>query len=126
MDSTPLGKVFNEDNETNEEFIKFKKESSSKKWIVHSIKLERKKAHQGEIIFWKSIKLWENTNSSKNTRDMKFHKRSFKLRRISKNEDSSREKSNQMRKMRKRKKKDTFHQPKKKVCSITSRKMKVH
>ena len=59
MDSTPLGKVFNEDNETNEEFIKFKKESSSKKWIVHSIKLERKKAHQGEIIFWKSIKLWE-------------------------------------------------------------------
>ena len=45
MDSTPLGKVFNEDNETNEEFIKFKKESSSKKWIVHSIKLERKKAH---------------------------------------------------------------------------------
>ena len=154
MDSTPLGKVFNEDNETNEEFIKFKKESSSKKWIVHSIKLERKKAHQGEIIFWKSIKfwekrvghqarkdfnqkkkkreikLWENTNSSKNTRDMKFHKRSFKLRRISKNEDSSREKSNQMRKMRKRKKKkrhiSSTKNKKKRVCSITSRKMKVH
>ena len=49
---------------------------------------------------------------------MKFHKRSFKLRRISKNEDSSREKSNQMRKMRKRKKKDTFHQPKKKKKSV--------
>ena len=37
MDSTPLGKVFNEDNETSleegkdEEFIKFRKESSSKK-----------------------------------------------------------------------------------------------
>ena len=37
MDSAPLGKVFNEDNETsseegkNEEFIKFRKESSSKK-----------------------------------------------------------------------------------------------
>ena len=31
MDSTPLGKVLNEDNETDEEFIKFRKESSSKK-----------------------------------------------------------------------------------------------
>ena len=51
MDSAPLGKVFSEDNETNEEIIKFKKESSSKKGIVHSIKLERKKTHQGEIRF---------------------------------------------------------------------------
>ena len=57
---------------------------------------------------------------------MKFHKRSFKLRRISKNEDSSREKSNQMRKMRKRKKKkDTFHQPKtKKKGCVQSRQEK--
>ena len=55
----PHHKVLNEDNETDEEFIKFRKESSSKKGIVHSIKLERKKTHQGEIRFWKSIKLWE-------------------------------------------------------------------
>ena len=59
MDSAPLGKVFSEDNETNEEIIKFKKESSSKKGIVHSIKLEKKKTHQGEIRFWESIKLWK-------------------------------------------------------------------
>ena len=37
------------------------------------------------------IKLWENTDSSKDTRDMRFHERSFKLRRMSKHEDSSRE-----------------------------------
>ena len=49
MDSTPLGKVFNEDNETNEKFIKFRKESSSKTGIVHIIKLGRKQIHQGEI-----------------------------------------------------------------------------
>ena len=55
----PHHKVLNEDNETDEEFIKFRIESSSKKGIVHSIKLERKKTHQGEIRFWKSIKLWE-------------------------------------------------------------------
>ena len=55
---------------------------------------------------------------------MKFHKRSFKLRRISKNEDSSREKSNQMRKIRKRKKKDTFHQPKKKCVQSRQEKWK--
>ena len=58
MDSAPLGNVLNEDNETDEEFIKFRKESSSKKGIVHSIKLERKKTRQGEIRFWESIKLW--------------------------------------------------------------------
>ena len=58
MDSAPLGNVLNEDKETDEEFIKFRKESSSKKGIVHSIKLERKKTHQGEIRFWESIKLW--------------------------------------------------------------------
>ena len=57
MDPAPLGKVFNEDNETNskekknEEFIKFRKDSSSK--------LGRKEIHQGEIIFLESIKLWE-------------------------------------------------------------------
>ena len=130
----PLGKVFNEDNETglkeekDEEFIKYRKESSSKKGIVYSIKLEMKKTNQGEIRFWKSIKLWEkekaiklektwtikerererevnarifiklweNTDSSKDTRDMRFHERSFKLRRMSKNEDSSRAKFNQI------------------------------
>ena len=42
------------------------------------------------------INSWENTDSSKDTRDMKFHERSFKLRRMSKNEASSREKSNQI------------------------------
>ena len=31
MDSAPLGKVLNEVNETDEEFIKFRKESSSNK-----------------------------------------------------------------------------------------------
>ena len=63
MDSAPLGKVLNEENEKDEEFIKFRKESLSKKGIVHSIKLERKKTHQGEIRFWKSIKLWEKRES---------------------------------------------------------------
>ena len=51
MDSTPLGKILNKDNVTDEEFIKFRKESSTKKGIVHSIKLERKKTHQREIKF---------------------------------------------------------------------------
>ena len=31
MDSAPLGNVLNEDNETDEEFINVRKESSSKK-----------------------------------------------------------------------------------------------
>ena len=48
---TPLGKVLNRDNEVDEEFIKFRKESSSK--------LGRKEIHQGEIRFWGGIKLWE-------------------------------------------------------------------
>ena len=143
----PLGKVFNEDNETglkeekDEEFIKYRKESSSKKGIVYSIKLEMKKTNQGEIRFWKSIKLWEkekaiklektwtikerererevnarifiklweNTDSSKDTRDMRFHERSFKLRRMSKNEDSSRVKFNQIEEDEEKKMEDTFH-----------------
>ena len=42
------------------------------------------------------IKLWENTNSLKDTRDMRFHERSFKLRRMSQNFDSSKEKFNQI------------------------------
>ena len=37
-----------------EEFIKFRKESSSKKVI----KQGEKKIHQKEIRFWESIKLW--------------------------------------------------------------------
>ena len=41
-------------------------------------------------------KWWENTNSSKDTRDMRFHERSFKLRGMSKNEDSSKAKFNQI------------------------------
>ena len=106
--------------------IKFKKESSSKKGIVHSIKLGRKEIHQGKIRFWENIKLWAKReghqdrkdsnmkkmrekwmqkfstcceriiNSSKDTRDMRLHERSFKLRGMSKNEDSSRVKSNQI------------------------------
>ena len=51
MDSTLLGKALNGDNEIDEEFIKFRKESSSKKGIVHSIKIKKKKTHQGEIKF---------------------------------------------------------------------------
>ena len=68
------------------------------------------------------IKLWENTNSSKDTRDMTFHERSFKLRGVSKIEDSSREENPiKLRKMRKSKTHFT-----KKVCLVKSRKMKVH
>ena len=132
MDSAPLGKVLNEDNEKDEEFIKFRKESLSKKGTVHSIKLERKKTHQGEIRFWKSIKLWEkreshqarkvfnqkkkrererekersecknfvklweNTDSSKDIGDIRFHEKSFEMRRMSKNEDSLKAKYNQI------------------------------
>ena len=40
------------------------------------------------------IKLWENIYSSKDTRDMRFHERSFKLWRMRKNEDSSKAKFN--------------------------------
>ena len=92
-----------------------------RKWIVHPIKQGRKEIHQGEIRLWESIKLWEkreghqtrkdfnqekkreifiklweNTNSSKDTREMRFHERAFKLRRMSKNEDSSKAKFNQI------------------------------
>ena len=49
MDSAPLGKILNEENEIDEEFIKFRKEISSK--------LGRNEIHQGEIRFWESIKL---------------------------------------------------------------------
>ena len=52
MDSAPLGKVFNEDNETSleegkdEEFIKFRKESSPKKGeiAIHLARKEEKKS----------------------------------------------------------------------------------
>ena len=55
------------------------------------------------------IKLWENTNSSKDTKDMRFPKRSFKLRGMSKNDDSSREENPiKLRKIRKRKNKTHF------------------
>ena len=92
-----------------------------RKGIVHPIKQGRKEIHQGEKRLWESIKLWEkreghptrkdfnqekkreifiklweNTNSSKDTREMRFHERSFKLRRMSKNEDSSKAKFNQI------------------------------
>ena len=40
------------------------------------------------------IKLWENTDSSKDTRGMRFHEWSFKLWRMRKNEDSSKAKFN--------------------------------
>ena len=62
-----------------------------------AIKLEKtstkKEREMNAIIF---IKLWENPDSSKDTRDMRFRERSFKLRRMSKNEDSSRAKFNQI------------------------------
>ena len=41
---------------------------------------------------------------------MRFHERSFKLRRISKNEDSSKAKFNQIEEDEEKKRKDTFHQ----------------
>ena len=69
-----------------------------------SIKLwEKREGHQGRKDFKKKkkkerevnprifIKLWENIDSLKDTREMRFHERSFKLRRMRKNEDSSRE-----------------------------------
>ena len=63
------------------------------------------------------IKLLENTDSSKDTRDMRFHERSFKLRGMSKNEDSSREENPiKLRKMRKRKKRHLSSKKKKKRC----------
>ena len=157
MDSAPLGKVFSEDNETNEEIIKFKKESSSKKGIVHSIKLEKKKTHQGEIRFWESIKLWkkkghlsrkdfnkkkkkkEKEKRGKDTKDMREywfinrHKRReipWKIIQVEKDEQTwrftKRRNLIKLRKMRKRKSKIHLIIKKKKVCSVKSRKMKVH
>ena len=69
-----------------------------------AIKLEKTSIKEKErevnaIIF---IKLRENTDSSKDTRDMRFHERSFKLRRTSKNEDSSRRNLIELRKIRRR------------------------
>ena len=52
--STPLGNILNEDNVTSskeKEFIKFRKESLSKKRDSFPIKLGRKEIHQGEIRF---------------------------------------------------------------------------
>ena len=78
MDSAPRGKVLNEDNEIDEEFIKFRKErvhqvqkreSSSNKGIIHYIKLERKEIHQWEIRFWESIKLWEKREGHQARKD---------------------------------------------------------
>ena len=66
MVSTPHGKDLNEDNGTSskkkkhEEFIKFRKESSSKKVI----KQGEKKIHQKER-FWESIKLWGKKKEEK-------------------------------------------------------------
>ena len=101
--------------------IKFKKEGSSKlgRKEIHqgerrfweSIKLwekregyqarkdfnqkrEREREREREVNAWIFFKLWENTNSSKDTRDMRFHERSFKLWRMRKNEDSSKAKLN--------------------------------
>ena len=62
------------------------------------------------------IKLWENTYSSKDTRDTRFHERSFKLRGRSKNEDSSKAKFNQIEEDEE--KKVRYISLKKKVCSI--------
>ena len=148
MDSAPLGNVPNEDNETDEEFIKFRKESSSKKGIVHSIKLERKKTHQGEIRFWESIKLWgkkkaiklEKTSTKKEIHQVvreywfiKRHERheiQWKIIQVEKDEQKwrfiKRRNLIKLRKMRKRKSKIHLIIKKKKVCSVKSRKMKVH
>ena len=63
------------------------------------------------------IKLWENTDSSKDTRDMRFHERSFKLRRMSQNFDSSKEKFNQIEEDEEKKREDTFNNNNKSVFS---------
>ena len=55
-------------------------------------KKEKKKKKKEE----KTQKTWENTDSSIDIKDMRFHERSFKLRRMNKNEDSSKEKFNQI------------------------------
>ena len=55
---------------------------------------------------------------------MRFHERSFKLRRMNKNEDSTRAKFNQIEEDEE-KKKSKIHFIKK-VCLVKSRKMKVH
>ena len=90
MDSAPLGKVLNEDNETgseegkNEEFIKFRKESSSKKVKVQFIKLGRKKQnpsrrdkilrkHQTMRKKEKAIKI-EKTSTKKRKKEKKGEK----------------------------------------------------
>ena len=72
--------------------IKLEKTSTKKKKEEEEEEREREREVNPRIF----IKLWENTNSSKDTRDMRFHERSFKLRRMSKNEDLSRAKSNQI------------------------------
>ena len=68
----PLCKVLNEDNGTSSKEEKMKSSSSlekrvhQRKWIVHPIKLGRKKKiHQGDIGFWESIKMWEKEKAIK-------------------------------------------------------------
>ena len=119
-------------------FIKFGKESPSRrdKILRRYQTIRKRESHQARKDFNQKrererevntrifVKLWENIDSSKDTRDMRFHERSFKLRRMSKNENSSREENPiKLRKIRKRKNKTHFI---KKVCTVKSRKMKVH
>ena len=44
----------------------------------------QKKEREREVNTRIFVKLWENIDSSKDTRDMRFHERSFKLRGMSK------------------------------------------
>ena len=75
------------------ESIKLRKKEKAIKLEKTSTKRERKRERSECRNFHK---LWENTDSSKDTRDMRFHERAFKLRKMSKNEDSTRAKSNQI------------------------------
>ena len=68
--------------------MKLEKTSTKKK------KEKEEREREREVNAGIFIKLWENTNSSKDTRDMRFHERSFKLWRMRKNEDSSKAKFN--------------------------------
>ena len=78
-----------------------KKSRSSSYKILQPKKKKKKEKEMNARIF---IKLQENTDSSKDMRDMRFNERSFKLRRMSKNEDSSRRNLIKLRKVTRRKK----------------------
>ena len=61
-------------------------------WKRHQARKDfNKRKRERELNARIFIKLWEDIDLSKDIREMRFHERSFKLRRMIKNEDSSRE-----------------------------------